>query len=167
MKVRKSGFVLSVLFATLLFRGSVRASAQSCPDLPSEHEAVAQAVRTMYAAASKDDDTLMRKVLAPDFYAFDGGIAYPGTGIFDYVKILQNKGYLFVWTVPNPTVHTACNMAWITYTNVGSITDPSGKVTPRQWLESAVLQREGGQWLMRFFHSTTVPAPAPTPSPAK
>jgi len=166
MKVHKPGFAWSVLFGTLLFSGSICAFGQSCPDVPSEHEAVAQTLRTMYAGVAKDDFEATRKVLAPDFYAFDGGKSFPGTSLVDYVKTLHHSGYSFVWTVPNPTVRTACNTAWITYTNVGSVTDPSGTTTPMQWLESAVLQKENGQWQIHFFHSTRVPAPEPTPAPS-
>lgn len=73
----------------------------------------------------------------------------------------QDKGYVFTWTVPTDAiVHTACNMAWITYKNVGSVKEPSGKVIPLQWLESAVLQKAGYQWQIQFFHSTLVPSAA-------
>jgi hypothetical protein len=161
MHVRSIAPIASVLLAFILFLGS--ASAQSCSDVPSEHEAVAETVRTMYAGAAKDDYSTFRKVLAPGFYAFDGGKRFDGVALLDYVKTeYQDKGYVFVWKVTDPAVHTACDTAWITYTNVGSVTDPSGKVMPMQWLESAFLQKEGERWLIRFFQSTRVP-----PSPAK
>ncbi len=134
------------------------ATAQSCPDVPAEHDAVVETLRAFYAGASKDDYPAFRKVLAPDFYAFDGGRRFDGVALLDFVKTAyQDKGYVFVWKVTNPDVHMACNTAWITYTNVGSITDPSGKIMPMQWLESAVLQKQDGHWLIRFFESARVP----------
>lgn len=149
---------LPIVLIFVLFAAFV--SAQSCPDVSAEHEAVVNTMRTFYAGASKDDFAVFRKVLAPDFYAFDGGKRFDGVGVLEFVKAeFQDKGYVFVWTVTDPTVHTACNMAWISYTNVGSITDPSGKTMPMQWLESAVLQRAEGGWRIRFFQSTRVPPP--------
>ncbi|HTV82411.1 MAG TPA: nuclear transport factor 2 family protein [Acidobacteriaceae bacterium] len=117
-----------------------------------------QTLRALYTGASKDDYRMFRSVLAPDFHAFDGGVDYPGVAVLDYVKKnFQDKGYVFVWTVVNPTVHTVCNMAWITYTNIGSLADPAGKHVPLKWLESAVLQKEHGRWLIRFFDSALTP----------
>lgn len=134
------------------------AHAQSCPDVPSEHTAVTQTMREFYAAASKDDFAAFGRVLAPGFYAFDGGERYAGTSLLKAVKTsYQDKGYIFHWSVTDPKVHVACNMAWITYTNVGSITTPAGKTAPARWLESAVLRKRHGRWLIEFFQSTMVP----------
>jgi hypothetical protein len=120
---------LATILASLLFAGSV--SAQSCPDVPAEHEAVVNTLRTFYAGATKDDYVVFGSVLAPDFYALDNGRRFDGVSVLDFVKTeYQDKGYVFVWNVADPTVRTACNTAWITYTNIGSSADPSGKVTP-------------------------------------
>jgi ketosteroid isomerase-like protein len=131
--------------------------AQSCPDIPAQYAAVVQALRTMYLGATKEDDSIIRKVIAPDFYAFDNGSEFHGMELFHSVRTTyQDKGYTFVWTVTDPTVHTACNMAWISYTNLGSMTFPDGKKVPAKWVESAVIEKEHGRWLVRFFHSTLV-----------
>jgi hypothetical protein len=54
-------------------------------------------------------------------------------------------------------------IAWIAYVNKGAIT--SGSVTTdQQWLESAFLQKQAGQWKIMFIHSTRVPAAPPAPS---
>jgi hypothetical protein len=58
--------------------------------------------------------------------------------------------------VVSPTVHTACNTAWITDTNIGSLTDPAGKKgTPE--MAGIGLQKEHGRWLIRFFESAVTP----------
>ncbi|HTU32572.1 MAG TPA: nuclear transport factor 2 family protein [Candidatus Acidoferrum sp.] len=153
-----------VILGWIVFAGAGGALAQSCPDVPAEHQAVVQAIRTMYAGAAKEDDAIVRKVIAPDFYAFDDGMKFTGMDLFHSVRTMyQDKGYVFVWTVRDPTVHTACDMAWITYTNIGSMTYPHGRKAAAQWLESAVLEKEHGRWLVRFFHSTLVQSPPPVP----
>jgi len=58
--------------------------------------------------------------------------------------------------VTEPTVHLACNDAWITYTNRGSVQDETG-TKDLMWLESAFLHKEAGEWKIRFLHSTRVP----------
>jgi hypothetical protein len=157
MHVRSIAASASVLIASLLFVAS--ASARSCPDVPARHAAVVETLRAMYAAAATDKFSGLGKVIAPGFYAFDQARRYDGIALFNFVKAYQDKGYVFAWNVTDPAVHTACNMAWIAYTNVGSVTDPSGKVTPMKWLESAVLRKYSGRWLIRFFQSTRVPPP--------
>ena len=59
-----------------------------------------------------------------------------------------------MWSVQEPVVEVDCNMAWITYVNKCSVTMPDGKKTDMKWLESAVLEKRDGKWLLRFFHST-------------
>ena len=156
---------LLILAALLTLALPARAKDHPCANSPAQTADVVRTIKTMYAAAEKDDYNLFNKTIASNFYAFDGGHQYPGDSLLDYAKQLQEQGYIFVWTVTNPQVHIACHskpeVAWITYTNRGSIKDPSGVVTPMQWLESAVLEQQDNRWRIRFFHSTRVPPPAP------
>lgn len=154
---------LSLLAITVLAASSAQAAAPPpCHTSPAQKAAVAQTIRAMFAAAAKDDYAAFNRIIAPDFYIFDGGHQYEGDAILDAIKQLHAKGYVFVWTVPDPEVHIACHsnprIAWITYTNRGSIKGPSGVTAPMRWLESAVLQEQSGHWRVRFFHSTRVPA---------
>ena len=134
-----------------------------CSASPSARAAVVRTMRTMYAAAAKDDFALFNQSITPDFYAFDGGHPFRGDALLDSVRNFQKQGYVFVWTVTSTQVHIACSsnpeIAWITYLNRGSITTPAGVTTPMQWLESAVLEKQGTHWRIRFFHSTRVPPP--------
>ena len=153
------------LFAVILILSPIaRASTKPCNVSPSEKAQVVQTIQTIFDAATKDDLALFHKVAAPDFYGFDNGHEYPHDAIMNLIKQLHSKGMVFVWTVNEPRVQIACNsnpkVAWITYINRGSVTDSSG-TTKLQWLESAVLQKESGQWRIRFFHSTRVPPAEP------
>jgi len=62
------------------------------------------------------------------------------------VKSFHDQGYVFEWTVLDPHIEATCDLAWITYSNRGSITTPGSaqdKPATHQvtWLESAVLQK--------------------------
>lgn len=160
MNLKKLVLALPLLAFTLLNQAAL-AKDHPCTDNPADHETVVKTLRAMYTAATNDDMNLFHVIAAPDFYAFDNGKRYDGDALMNLGQEYHAKGYVFVWSITDPTVHTACDTAWITYTNVGSIKDSSGNVTPMQWLESAVLQKENGHWLIRFFHSTRVPPPAP------
>jgi hypothetical protein len=131
-------------------------SAQASP-APADEEAVAQALRLMYVALTKEDTAQLRAVTTPDFYAFDGGEQFSGDELMALIKRSHAAGKVFVWTVPEPKVRIEGTVAWITYLNRGSVQDAAGKKDV-SWLESAVLLKEAGIWRIQFFHSTRVRA---------
>jgi hypothetical protein len=133
------------------------ANAASCVSTSADKAHVVETMRTMYAAATADDLAKFHTVAAPDFYAFDGGTHYDGDALMNLIQGLHRQGYTFVWTVADPHVEADCHLAWITYTNRGSIQARSAAPRPITWLESAVLEKQSGTWRIRFFHSTRVP----------
>jgi hypothetical protein len=73
----------------------------------------------------------------------------------ELIKAAHGAGKTYVWSVNDPEVHIACEWAWVTYTNRGSVGDASG-THPMSWLESAVLHYQGRRWRVQFLHSTRV-----------
>lgn len=138
-------------------------SAQTCNTTGADKTEVANALRTLYAAATIDDIAKIHSVTAPTFYAFDGGEQYPSIdALMKVIKTYQDQGAKFVWNVTKPQVTIHCNDAWITYINDGSIQLPNAPApAPTQWLESAVLEKQHGAWKIVFFQSTRVPPPTP------
>jgi ketosteroid isomerase-like protein len=118
---------------------------------------VVQAMRSMYVAATNDDLAKFHSVVAPGFYAFDGGERFNSDALMEIAKRLHAAGKILVWKVTEPEVHVAGDTAWITYVNKGSVRDSSG-TRNLSWLESAVLTKQNGSWRIQFFHSTRVPS---------
>jgi hypothetical protein len=114
----------------------------------------------MYKAATADDLAGFDALLAPGFYAYDGGTRYDANALMKLVMQYHARGARFVWSVTEPDVHINCDEAWIAYVNQGSIQfTPDSPATPQTWLESAVLQRQSGTWKLVFLHSTRVEPP--------
>jgi hypothetical protein len=157
--MRRHWMIAGVMVAML---AAGAGSAQSCKVTESDKTSVAETLRAMYAAATVDDMARLHAVVAPGFYAFDGGVRYGSIDeLMGAVKGFQDKGVKFVWRVTEPEVTVVCDEAWITYVNDGSIQMPDGSAPARvKWLESAVLERRGGVWRIVFFHSTRVPGDA-------
>ncbi len=137
------------------------AASQKCDIRPTDQAQVAETLRTMYAALTADDLAKFHSVVASDFYAFDGGKRFNGDALIDLIKTAHAGNKVYVWSVAEPEVQVACNTAWITYINRGSMQDMTKKedAPPKRdltWLESAVLERQAGVWRIRFFHSTPV-----------
>jgi hypothetical protein len=165
MTMARMVWFAGVVIAAVLPVVGAKGQDAACTAKPGDEAAIIETVRGMYAAAMVDDRAKMRSYLAPGFYMFDGGKRYEGDSIMDVIEDYYKKGIRYVWSVTKPDVHVYCNEAWIAYINEGSITKPGAAPMPLQWLESAVLERQGGVWKIVFFHSTRVPAPAPLPVP--
>lgn len=120
---------------------------------------VGQTMRDMYAALMTDDLNAFHAVTTQDFFAYDAGQRFDGDALIDLIKDRHAQGVVFEWNVNDPSVEVACDTALVTYVNTGSITQAGAKL-PRSWLESATLKHDGARWRIRFFHSTSVPAPA-------
>jgi hypothetical protein len=144
------------LFVLALVAQSGRA--QSCRTTEADKTAAVEALRTLYVGATVDDMAKMHSVTAPNFYAFDGGAQF--SSIDDLMKVVrkyQDQGVKYVWAVTKPQVTIHCKEAWITYVNDGSVQRPNSSPAPTQWLESAILQKQGGIWKIVCFQSTYVP----------
>ena len=121
-----------------------------------EEQEIINTVSTVFAAAQTDDTAKFDSVIAPDFYLFDGGLRFSGDSIMAFIKAQHAAGKRHEWNVTEPDVHISGDTAWIAYVNKGSITDASG-TTKQNWLESAFLEKQAGNWKIVFMHSTRVP----------
>jgi ketosteroid isomerase-like protein len=134
-----------------LFAGNINAGPQE--------QQVIDTVNTIFTAALADDVAKFDSVIASDFYIFDGGARFNGDSIMAFIKAQHAAGKHYEWNVTEPDVHISGDTAWIAYVNKGSMTDASG-TTKLNWLESAFLEKQAGDWKIVFMHSTRV---APTP----
>lgn len=141
--------------ALVSFTVTAFASDQSTP-AGNDEAKVTEAVRSFFAAATTDDLDKLHAVTTSDFYAFDAGGRFTRDALMELIKTAHAAGKVYLWTVNDPEVHIAGDVAWMTYVNRGSISDASGKKDVR-WLESAVLRKDQGTWRIQFFHSTRVP----------
>lgn len=129
----------------------------ACPAPDKAITEVAQVMRDMYTALTKDDLDGWHAAITKDFFSFDGGKRFDGDALFDLIKTNHAKGTVYVWTVNTPKVDVACDMALVTYVNTGSVTPPAATTRNVSWLESATLRHDGQRWRISFFHSTVAP----------
>jgi len=122
----------------------------------SEDQKIIQAIKSIFAAAATEDVAMFNSIVASEFYLFEGGVRYDGDAMMDLIVAIHASGKRYEWNVTDPDLHVSGDMAWIAYTNRGSITDGAG-TTNQTWLESAVLRRRSGSWRVVFLHSTRTP----------
>ena len=158
--MRIMSLCVAVFLAIGTFMGAIvtPASATSQPAVQSP-DAVAEAMRDMYAALAVDDAARLKTIFTDDFYSYDGGRRFNGAELTQLIIDAHKAGKSIVWNVIETDVHIQGDWAWIAYVNKGSVGDASG-VKPVTWLESAVLRFEDGRWRIAFFHSTRTPPAA-------
>lgn len=156
MITNKHPLLIAPNFFLALAIGALGATPLSAAEPAPDSVQVVEAITTMYAAATNDDLAKFHTVTSPAFYAFDNGKQFAGDSLMNLVKVLHAGGNVYVWRVTEPKVHIEGNIAWITYINRGLLQNASG-TKPMAWLESAVLRKEKGTWLIQFMHSTRVP----------
>jgi ketosteroid isomerase-like protein len=145
-------FIATALLLTFTLCAAAADQLSPAPD----QTQVTEAIRSFFAAATVDDLDKLHAITTPDFYAFDAGGRFTRDALMEMIKAAHAAGKVYAWTVNEPEVHIAGDIAWITYVNHGSIKDASG-TKDVTWLESAVLQKEKGTWRIHFFHSTRAP----------
>jgi hypothetical protein len=129
------------------------AAASPCAPTATAKTDIVAVMEDMFAAFRTDNQQRFQQVSAPDFYAYDGGMRFTGPTLVDLIKNAHASGKRFEWSITDPEVHVACNLAWITYVNQGSVEDTSGRQAVT-WLESAILEYSNARWRIQFLHST-------------
>jgi hypothetical protein len=158
MTARHAHWMIKFVAVCLLLPSFVQASPRSPTDsscAPQAQSDVVARVGAVFSALTVMDDKAIDSVLAPDFYAFEGGRRFDRTSLVEVIRSAVQAGKKYTWSVTQPEVHATCHLAWITYRNQGQITDGEN-IQNVSWLESAVLRESHGQWLIAFLHSTRI-----------
>ena len=150
-------FASSVLLIASPFAASAagsasRASQRSCPSGAAAQE-IPRVVKAFFAALAKDDDGEERRLTTPDFYAYDIGKRFTGPELSRLVADAHRAGRAIEWNIGAVDLRVDCNLAFAAWENVGA-SGTAAKMEPRSWLESALLVRRDGRWLIHFLHST-------------
>lgn len=132
-------------------------AAAACPPKKGAEAAVVRAVGDMYAALRADDAAAFRAATTPNFRAFDVGQDMSGDALVRLVVSAHAAGKRYEWSVNEPTVRLACDLAFVSYINRGWVDDATGRTT-LLWLESASVEYRDGRWRVAFLHSTRAKA---------
>lgn len=130
------------------------------PALASDDQAaIEDAIRENYAAYSGFDEALYRATTTDDFLLLERGELIDREG--DVAGMLKaGTGFRRTDHFEFDAVRIVGSIAYAVYTLKSDIYDDIRGARSREWLESAILRREGAQWKMALLHST--PASHPT-----
>ena len=113
----------------------------------------AQVLQDYVDAVSEFDYQKMRDQCSASFLLFEDGEVWTVEDHTDFLKQYEGKGsieYSF-----EDVRRTAQNdVVWITHRNKAKATI-EGQPVHFEWIESAILRKEEGEWKLVLFHSTT------------
>ena len=156
MLIRRIGG--SAGLALLVLAGSAQASARPCGDARADTAAVERTIRSFFDALAHDDAAGVARVTTGSFYAFDAGKRFTAAELSATVRGAHAQGVKLEWNLGAIDAHVGCGTAWAAWENRGSAGIPPA-TTPMAWLESAMLERKGGEWRIAFFHSSRIASP--------
>lgn len=133
--------------------GAVGGPAGRPCDTSAARDGVTRTIHAFFAALAKDDDAAVRRLTTPSFYAFEVGKRYSGPELVALLANAHKAGRVMNWNIGPISARVDCTIASAAWENNGSA-GTAQKLEPRSWLESAVLVRQGDQWLLDFLHST-------------
>lgn len=150
--------ILGLAFLAIL---PVNVSAKAptvCAPSPTAQSDALKALAGVFAALRADDEAGFESQTTADFYAYDVGKRLTAAELLGLVKSAHAAGKKYEWTVTEPQMHVLCDWAWVTYVNMGSLEDISGR-QELKWLESAILHYDNAHWRVQFLHSTRAQTP--------
>jgi hypothetical protein len=148
---------LLIAAAFVWVAGASQAATPACKTSAAQVEQIKATVDALFDALGKDDDKALDHLLAPSFYAFEGGVRFTGGDLRALIKGQHAKGVVYRWAPQGIDARVCQDVAWAAWENHGAV-GPAGDMKPVTWLESAGLHREPGGWVIDFLQATRAPA---------
>ena len=126
-----------------------------------KEEKVQDAIWKFFHGIEQYDYDAIRDACTDDFVIFENGVKMSCEDFIGFIKNYENMGASDMnYQLDHFTTEIKGRNAWVTLDNRGS-----GRLGEQKlefnWLESAILQKEKGQWKIAFYHSTEKPKPKP------
>ena len=130
---------------------------QAATSTAADAEAVKRAIEENYALYSGTDFEKYRATLAPDYVLLEHGELMDVSDDEQSMKT-RPPGFRRADVFDFKSVTIEGTLAYAVYFLTSEIADDKGS-RQRRWLESAIVRRSGGRWLMALLHSTRIENP--------
>lgn len=140
--------------------GMVLAPATARAADATEEGAIRQTVQEVYQAFSvRQDKAAYRAMLADDYLLLENGEVLDIAGDLALMPS-PDDGYQRKDAFEFKTAMVQGDLAWVVYLLRSDITDKKRGFRHSDYLESMILRRTGGRWLVALLHSTKIIPPA-------
>ncbi len=130
---------------------------QGATSTAADAEAVRRAIEENYALYRGTDFGRYRATLAPDYVLLEHGELMDVSDDETSMKT-RPPGFKRTDVFDFKSVTIEGSLAYAVYFLTSDIADDKGS-RQRRWLESAIVRRSGGRWLMALLHSTRIENP--------
>ncbi|XXT20172.1 nuclear transport factor 2 family protein [Sorangium sp. So ce429] len=140
---------MKIAFLPLVLAGALSACQQNRPDSPEELKAV---ILAYFDCVSRKDFARMKTLTTPEFVIFENGKIINNDGLIDIIKgsPITRASYSFEYF----RVSVDNSSGSLIYFNHGEFVTKDANTLTRDWLESAIFKKVGGEWKLDFVHST-------------
>lgn len=121
-----------------------------------EKQQVQKVIVDVFQALSDRDTGQLKSNCTSSFLLLENGLVWNQDSLSQ--RIVQNKAvsdFKRINTIDFIDTKVKGDMAWTTYNNQAEVTK-NGQHTLIQWLETAVLLKEGKAWKIEVLHSTLI-----------
>lgn len=119
-----------------------------------ESGGVIDALAAFFHAIETSDSAALRDAVTDDFEIVEGTTVLDTNGFIRMLEGVTERGISFSYDLSGFNTEVAGASAWARYRNRGVATSPNGERI-YEFVESAVLRRVGGRWLLDRLHSSS------------
>jgi ketosteroid isomerase-like protein len=146
------------LFMLLFLAASVCSNAQT--QKSSEQGKVNQTITRFFDGIAALDIKAMKQCTTGDFLLLENGAVWNMDTLTNKLSPLKTAGFSRTNHLDFIQTEVKENTAWVAYNNAADI-NVNGQKRNVQWLESAVLIKEGKEWKIKLLHSTALKPKVP------
>jgi hypothetical protein len=143
-----------LIFILLIFLVNLSSKAQ---DIEKETAAIKAVLTDFFETFTHPDMKYFDRNCSPDFQLLEVGEVWERKEIQAYVDRMTSKPLPFERTNQFDFILVKIHkdFAWVNYHNTATIrTLSDNSVKKREWLESIILKKEKGKWVLQQMHST-------------
>jgi len=149
--MKKLIFILTIVVSSI----SVAAQTPALQSFTTEELKVNETVIKFFDALTELDNAKLKLQITKDFLLLEDGLVWNTDSLTMYfepmkkMNITRLNKFNFIKTV------ITNNTAWTAYYNTADMKMGQRQLV-KDWLESAVLTKEGGSWKVKLLHSTVI-----------
>lgn len=122
-----------------------------------QQKKVNEAVTKLFDGIAELDFTKIQHNATADLIILESGAIWNIDSLATHLEPLKKVSFKRINELDFIKTEVTGNTAWVIYNNVAKMTI-NGQQRNINWLESAVLVKEGEDWKVKLLHSTTVKA---------
>lgn len=108
-------------------------------------------LKSYFLSIENMDSVQMNQLTSIDFLIYENGKIFNNDSL---ILFLKKSNIRISYDLKINHIETSKNLCAVIYANTGYLVTQDSNVLKKEWLESALLKKDGMQWNLYFLHST-------------